>query len=432
MPFDVSNLHRPRIAVIGSGISGLSAAHALSQSAAVTLFEAEPRLGGHARTVMAGRRGDQPVDTGFIVFNHANYPNLTALFDDLDVPVEKSDMSFGVSAEGGRLEYALTSLNALFAQRRNIADPRFLGLVADILRFNKRAEAAASSDDLTINDLVRVLGLGDWFHRYYLLPMSGAIWSTPSDEIGNFPARTLVQFFRNHALMSLRGQHQWWTVSGGSIEYVRRLEAALRKRGVDLRTGCPVRHVHRDAGRVFIRTETGAEAPFDHVVFATHADVTLRLLSQPSLRERVALSGVRYQDNHAFLHCDPSQMPRRRACWASWVYQSDARGDGAGIGVSYWMNRLQNIPEDDPMFVTLNPVRPIRDAAIYDSATFRHPVFDRRALSAQQEIADLQGTRNTWYAGAWLRHGFHEDGIASGFNVARSIERLRVRAQGAA
>jgi predicted NAD/FAD-binding protein len=437
MPFDASRQLRPRIAVIGGGISGLSAAWQLAGFAQVTVYESEPRLGGHARTVIAGRRGDQPVDTGFIVFNYANYPHLTRLFRDLDVPVEKSCMSFGASIDDGRIEYGLQGLSALFAQKKNIVDPGFLGMVRDILRFNARAEAAAVSDDMTIDDLVTELRLGDRFRRHYLMPMCGAIWSTPAEEVGAFPAKTLVRFFRNHALMNTTGQHQWWTVTGGSIEYVRRLEAALTAKGVTIRTGCPVESVRREATGVTIRTRDGAEPAVDHVILATHPDVSLRLLADPSREERQTLGAIRYQDNRVVLHRDPRQMPRHRACWSSWVYQADtapdATGTGAaGVGVSYWMNRLQNIPEDDPLFITLNPRRPVDPAAIYDEVTFRHPVFDRAALQAQGRMAGLQGARNTWFAGAWNRNGFHEDGIASAVRVTRELARRQTESRQAA
>ena len=437
MPFDASRQLRPRIAVIGGGISGLSAAWHLADFAQVTVYEAEPRLGGHARTVIAGRRGDQPVDTGFIVFNYANYPHLTRLFRDLDVPVEKSCMSFGATIDDGRIEYGLQGLSALFAQRKNIVDPGFLGMVRDILRFNARAEAAAVSDDMTIDDLVSDLKLGERFRRHYLMPMCGAIWSTPAEEVGAFPARTLVRFFRNHALMNTTGQHQWWTVSSGSVAYVRRLEAALTARGVTIRTGCPVERVRREATGVTIRSRDGADPEVDHVILATHPDVSLRLLADPSRDERQVLGAIRYQDNRVVLHRDPRQMPRHRACWSSWVYQADtARGvtdaGAAGVGVSYWMNRLQNIPEDDPLFITLNPRRPVDPAAIYDEVTFRHPVFDRAALQAQGRMASLQGARNTWFAGAWNRNGFHEGGIASAVRVTRELARRQAESRQAA
>ncbi|MCH5374846.1 MAG: FAD-dependent oxidoreductase [Planctomycetes bacterium] len=427
MPFDQTLRFRPRIAVIGGGITGLSAALELSDFADVTLFEAENRLGGHARTVVAGRRGDQPVDTGFIVFNFANYPHLTRLFRDLDVPIQKSCMSFGATIDGGWLEYGLKSVEALFAQRRNLGDPRFWAMLRDVARFNARAEQAVDSDDVTIGDLVDRLRLGSWFRDYYLMPICGAIWSTPPEQIHNFPARTLVRFFRNHALMSARGQHQWWTVAGGSREYVQRLQDVLVQRGVSLRIGSQVLSVRRTLGQVIVHTGTGGEPAFDHIVFATHSDQALRILDAPSAREHALLGAIRFQDNAAFLHRDPGQMPRRRAAWSSWVYQSDRRQGRPGIGVTYWMNRLQNIPDDDPLFLTLNPARTIPEHLVYDQVVFRHPVFDHAALTAQRNLETIQGQRNTWFAGAWARHGFHEDGIAAARRVTRSLARLYSR-----
>lgn len=423
MSFDAPPQHRLRIAIVGGGISGLAAAYRLTPQHDVTLYEAAPSLGGHARTVVAGRNGDQPVDTGFIVFNFVNYPYLTAMFRDLDVPVEKSNMSFGATIDDGRVEYGLGSLGALFAQKANARRPGFLAMVRDIMRFNARAEGAVN-DGLTIEELMRELRLGDWFRRYYLMPICGAIWSTPMEQIGNFPAATLVQFFRNHALMNVTGQHQWWTVKGGSREYVRRLETRLSSLGCDLRTGAPVQAVERDGQGVVIRSARFGAESFDQVILACHSDDALRLLARPTVEEQAALSDLTYQDNHAILHCDETQMPKRKACWSSWVYKAEDHDTRPAIGVTYWMNRLQNIPENDPLFVSLNPVRPVREDRIYDAVTFRHPVFDQAALRAQDRLAAIQGQNRTWFAGAYLRHGFHEDGFASAVRVTNAIERV--------
>ncbi|WP_372614099.1 NAD(P)/FAD-dependent oxidoreductase [Aquicoccus sp.] len=425
MSFDAPPQQRLRIAIVGGGISGLAAAYRLTPRHDVTLFEAEPRLGGHARTVVAGRNGDQPVDTGFIVFNFVNYPHLTAMFHDLGVPIEKSNMSFGATIDDGRVEYGLSSLGALFAQKGNLGRPGFLAMVRDIMRFNTRAEAAAD-DGLTIDELMRELRLGDWFRRYYLMPICGAIWSTPMEQIGSFPAATLVRFFKNHALMNVTGQHQWWTVSGGSREYVRRLETRLSSLGCDLRPGTPVQAVERDGQGVVIRSARHGAESFDQVIFACHSDDALRLLSRPTGEEHAALSDLTYQDNHAILHCDEAQMPKRRACWSSWVYKAEDHDTRPAIGVTYWMNRLQNIPETDPLFISLNPARPVREDRIYDEVTFRHPVFDQAALSAQKRLSAIQGQNRTWFAGAYLRHGFHEDGFATAVRVARALERVTV------
>lgn len=424
MSLDLSNEARPqRVAIIGGGISGLATAYLLSPRFAVSLYEAEPRLGGHARTVLAGINGDQPVDTGFIVFNYANYPHLTKLFRDLDVPVEKSDMSFGASIDGGRIEYGLRNLSALTAQKTNLLRPGFARMVRDILRFNAEAEALAEDDAATIGELMDAMRLGRWFQEYYLTPLSGAIWSTPPDQIRDFPARALLQFFRNHALLSTSGQHQWWTVSGGSVEYVRRLEKVLRGRAVAIHAGTPVRAVSRTGTHSVVHTAGGQSEPFDQVVFACHSDQALRLLERATTAEQAALSALRFQDNDMILHRDETQMPKRRAVWSSWVYAADTRRPQPAIGVSYWMNRLQNIPESDPLFVTLNPSAPVREELIYDQTTFRHPVFDSAALAAQRRLRAMQGENNTWFAGAYTRHGFHEDGFASAVRIAQALER---------
>lgn len=426
MPFDASRGAPQKIAIIGGGISGLSSAWLLSRHHQITLYEAAPRLGGHARTVMAGRRGDVAVDTGFIVFNYANYPHLTAMFRDLDVPVQRSDMSFGVSLDHGRLEYALRSLDAVFAQRSNLLRPGFHRMIRDILRFNAQAEAAARGrPDLTIDQLVRDLGLGARFRDQYLYPICGAIWSTPARQIGAFPAEALLRFMSNHALMSRGGQHQWWTVSGGSITYVNRLTERLATAGVSLRPATPVRAVTR--GEMGVRVQTdGTSETFDHLVLACHADQALALLSDPSAAETTALGAVKFQDNRAVLHADPRVMPTRRKCWSAWVYRDDDPASGKPVGVTYWMNRLQTLPEGDPLFVSLNPGPVIDPALIYDETVFRHPVFDHAALNAQTALRGMQGQRQTWFAGAWLRNGFHEDGFASAMRIARQLSPAKV------
>ncbi|PZX13344.1 NAD(P)/FAD-dependent oxidoreductase [Celeribacter halophilus] len=423
MTLDAPPLRAQRIAIIGGGISGLSSAYLLAPHHAVTLFEAAPELGGHARTVMAGARGNQAVDTGFIVFNYANYPHLTRMFQDLDVPVAKSDMSFGASIDNGKIEYGLSGLRALMAQPRNLARPGFARMIKDILKFNAKAEALAEDDTSLIGDLMDEMQLGEWFQRYYLLPLCGAIWSTPPDEIRAFPARALIQFFRNHALLSTSGQHQWWTVDGGSIEYVRRMEHHLRGRGVAIRTATPVQNVTREGGQINVQCSSGPHAPFDQVIFACHSDQALRLLQKPTPQERAALSSIRFQDNEMVLHCDTSQMPRRRAVWSSWNYKADTTRPEPAIGVTYWMNRLQNIPDNDPLFVSLNPSVEVPEHLIYDQKVFRHPVFDAAALTAQKQLREIQGENNTWFAGAYTRHGFHEDGFASAARIARQMDR---------
>ena len=416
MPFDITE--QLRVAVVGGGVAGLSAALVLGEHAKVTLFEAERRLGGHARTVMAGRRGDRAVDTGFIVFNHATYPHLGRLFRELDVPLERSDMSFGASLDGGRIEYAFSDPRGLFAQPSNALSLAFLGMLRDAARFGRRAEATAKEGQ-TVGELIGALGLGlgDGFRRFYLRPLCGAIWSTPEGEVENFPATFLVRFLRNHGLLGLTGQHPWWTVQGGAAVYVERLARRLAAIGVELRAGAPVTAVRRDREGVSVTPRGGLPERFDRVVLACHPDQSLRLLAEATGAERRLLGAIRYRPNRALLHADPTRMPRRRACWSSWVYRSA----GGTESVTYWMNRLQNLPADDPLFVSLNPERPIRDELVYDETEFHHPVYDLAAIRAQEEIAAIQGANRTWYAGAWLRNGFHEDGIASAMRVARAM-----------
>lgn len=419
-PFDIRRTTR-KVAVIGGGISGMGAAFMLSKDSHVTLFEAEPRLGGHARTVMAGKRGDQPVDTGFIVFNRANYPYMTALFEQLNVPVVASNMSFGASIDGGRLEYALTSLDALFAQRRNALTPAFVGMVRDILRFNKHAVRIAEDHSLSLGAFLDKLGTGRWFRDYYLLPLSGAIWSTPTEKIMDFPAYAMIEFFKNHALLGVHGQHQWYTVDGGSTQYVSRLEAALKGAGTDIRLGAPIQSVTRGAGHVIVRPYGGVPEIFDHVIFATHSDDTLRMIGDPTPQEKKVLSAIAYQPNDIVLHADTDIMPKSRKTWASWVYTEDKGAQSDRIDLTYWMNSLQPIPQDDPHFVTLNTKRRIREDLIYDAVTLRHPVYDLAALEAQKSIRSFNGAANTWFCGAWMKNGFHEDGLSSAVDVVRSL-----------
>lgn len=433
MPFEYGAAAPKKIAIIGAGISGMGAAHMLAGDHHVTLFEAEPRLGGHARTIIAGKRGDQPVDTGFIVFNYANYPHLAALFDELGVPVVKSNMSFGASISGGKLEYGLASLAAVFAQKRNMADPRFLKMLRDITKFNaKGLDLAKAHPDLTIGEFLRKLRTGEWFYNYYLGPLSGAIWSTPTEQILDFPAYAMMDFFDNHALLAYSGQHQWYTVQGGSIEYVRRLEASLKRKGVELKLGAPIEGVRRPGIGVEVKAYGAEWEAFDEVVFATHSDDSLRMLSDAHPDETRALGKIAYQPNDIILHADEAVMPKRKLCWSSWIYSEDAHKTNDRIDLTYWMNNLQPIPHDDPHFVTLNTTRQIREELIYDQVTLRHPVYDLAALQGQREVAQMNGARNTWFCGAWMKNGFHEDGLSSAVDVVeamRSSSALQIAAQ---
>ena len=408
-----------RIAIIGTGISGLGTAWLLHPHHQITVYEKAPRIGGHSRTVTVDYQGTAvPVDTGFIVFNPKNYPHLTGLFQHLEVPTHESDMSFAATIRGGWLEWGAQNLDTVFGQRRNILRPRFLSLIKDVFHFNRNAvETAERHPGFSLDDLISHLGLGDWFRRYYLLPMAGAIWSCPPSQMLRFPARSLTRFFANHHLLSATGQPQWYTVTGGSQEYVSRLTRPFADR---IRTSCAAVEVTRGKDGVTVRDATGGCETYDEVVMAAHGDETLRLLADATAQERAALSPFQYQKNRVVLHRDDSFMPKRRRCWASWVYESDG-GFHPKITVTYWMNRLQNIPERYPLFVSLNPKREIDPALVFDEAQFDHPMFDAAAMAAQGHVAALQGQRGTWFAGAHLGHGFHEDGLASAVAVAKGL-----------
>ena len=421
MPFEQMQGAPRRIAVIGAGISGMSAAHELAKDHQVVLFEAEQRLGGHARTRMAGRNGDQPVDTGFIVFNYANYPHLAALFDELDVPVTKSNMSFGASIDGGRFEYGLASLQALFAQPKHALSPKFLRMCRDILNFNKNGLRLAEEEGLTVRGLIEKLGASDHFRDYYLLPLSGAIWSTPTEKIMDFPAHAMMTFFKNHALLGITGQHQWYTVQGGSQEYVSRLGVSMAERGVVIRLGTPVDGVRRTGTTVEIKAPGSDWEAFDDVIFATHSDDTLRMLTDAYASEQKILGSVKYQPNRIVLHSDARIMPKRKSVWSSWVYTEDSEKLSDRIDLTYWMNKLQPWLKQDDLFVTLNTTRDIDPALIWDEVTLRHPVYDLEALAAQDAAAAINGANKTWFCGAWMKNGFHEDGISSAMDVVAAI-----------
>jgi predicted NAD/FAD-binding protein len=409
-----------KIAIVGAGISGLGAAYLLHPEHDITVYEKADRIGGHSRTVTVDYDGAGiAVDTGFIVFNRPNYPNLSGLFAHLGVDTHASDMSFAASIKDGWLEWSGKDINSFFGQRRNMLRPKFARLMRDVLKFNTDSMAMVERHpDLTLEDMMARLGLGEWFRRYYLLPMSGAIWSCPPCEMMNFPARTLVRFFANHHLLSVASQRQWHTVTGGAQEYVKRLTGSFAHR---IRTHCGADAVTRENGQVQIRDTSGTTDVYDRVILAAHGNETLAILKDADASERRTLSCFRYQKNRAVLHRDTSLMPRRRRCWASWVYLSDGEFLHPKITVTYWMNLLQGIDEKYPLFVSLNPQRQIADEMIFDEAVFYHPVFDNAAIAAQHEISALQGRHNTWFAGAHLGHGFHEDGLRSAVDVARAM-----------
>lgn len=413
-----------RIAVIGSGISGNACAWALSARHDVTLFEKRPRAGGHSATVDVDYDGVHiPVDTGFIVYNDLNYPNLVALFRHLDVKTEASDMSFAVSIGDGRVEWAGSSLATVFAQKRNLASPRFLWMLREIFRFNASSVAdldAGRLDRLTLGEYLARNRFSRSFIDDYLVPMGAAIWSTPDADLLGFPAENFIRFFKNHRLVNF-DRPIWRTVSRGSREYVDRLIAPLKAAG-RVHLGDPVVEVTRAPTYVLVRTQSGRTDLFDQVVFASHTDQTLGMLADASDQEASLLAAVRYRPNQVYLHRDPALMPRRKSVWSSWNYLRRSGYDAHGpVAVTYWMNRLQNIPEEYPLFVTLNPDTPPDPALVFGQYEYDHPQFDAAAIAAQKRLPELQGRNRTWFCGAWTGYGFHEDGLASGLSVAERL-----------
>jgi predicted NAD/FAD-binding protein len=423
---------RQRIAIVGTGIAGLSCAWLLSERHDVTVFESDSRAGGHSHTVDAPcGEGTVPVDTGFIVYNEPAYPNLTALFRHLDVPTAATDMSFAVSLDGGALEYAGTDLRGLFAQKRNLLRPRFWSMLRELLRFYREAPRdAPAAGDQALDDYLDAHGYGRAFRDDHLYPMAAAIWSAPAAQVGRYPVAAFVRFCENHGLLQISDRPAWRTVTGGSREYVRRLSRRLAGR---LQLDQAVLEVRRERDGavegVRLRTRDGWwPQRFDHVVLATHADRSLALLGDPTPQERRLLGAFAYSRNLAVLHRDRALMPARRAVWSSWNYLA-TRGSGAPPTVSYWMNRLQpHLPQGpgaEPLFVTLNPPAAPRPEHLIRSDVYEHPLFDVAAMAAQRGLWSLQGGRRTWYCGAYFGAGFHEDGLQAGLAVAEALGGVR-------
>ncbi len=410
-----------KIAVIGTGISGLGAASLLYPRRDITIYEKNDYIGGHSRTIeVETKDGTIPVDTGFIVFNKRNYPFLTRLFDHLKVPYVESDMSFGVSIDNGWLEYGTQKFWNMFAQKGNLLRPDFWRMVADIIKFNKSAAAYLAKDPgFTLGDCLDELGMRPWFRHYFLLAMGGAIWSTPLDEMLKFPASTFVRFFENHGLLTVNDHPQWYTVQGGSREYVHRLVEPFKDR-IHLNRGAV--KVWRDTNGVYVEDVHGKPDAYDDVIFACHADQALAMIADADTEEQKTLSTFRYQANRAVLHSDVSFMPKRRNAWASWVYLSEGGADSnSNVSLSYWMNNLQPLQTDLPLIVTLNPGREPDPKLVYNDYMFEHPVFDAPAISNQSRIDFIQGRNRLWFCGAYQRYGFHEDGLGSAVKMAKRM-----------
>jgi predicted NAD/FAD-binding protein len=418
-----------RVAVVGSGIAGLSVAHALASNAQVTLFEAERWFGGHAHTVDVLLNGtSHGIDTGFLVFNERTYPELIRLFATLGVATAKSDMSFSVQAPAAGWEWCGSDLNSVFAQRRNLASPRFWSMLADIVRFNRLATALAEMGDAVDEPIGEFLDrhrFGASFRDGYFLPMIGCIWSCPTDQMLRFPVGTMIRFCHNHGLLQLTQRPQWRTVVGGSKCYVSRMLATI----ADRRIATPVRAVRRlppgdGSAGVQVVTDHGSER-FDEVVLASHADQSLALLPDASDDERGILGAIRYQPNRVLLHTDASVLPRVRRAWAAWNYEraADRSREEAAVCLHYLINRLQPLPWTQPVLVSMNPVRPVQGRHVLGEWTYAHPVFDHVATQAQGDLHRIQGRSHLWFCGAWTRYGFHEDGLVSGLAVAEALRR---------
>jgi uncharacterized protein len=411
-----------RIAVVGSGIAGLASAWLLSRSARVTLFEAGAYFGGHTNTVDIDVDGLRfGVDTGFLVFNERTYPNLCALFRELDVPVATSEMSFSVSMQSPDLEWAGTDLGSLFAQGRNLVRPAMWRMLADIMRFNRAATAMAlgeATPDLTLGEYLNASGYSKVFRDWYLLPMAAAIWSCPTQAMLAYPLATFVRFCHNHGLVQIFDRPQWKTVRGGAREYVRRMLIDI----ADARLNTPVGHVARDSAGVTVHAQ-GRQERFDEVVFACHTDQTLAILGDGATTdERSLLGAVLYQRNRAVLHTDAALLPRRHRVWAAWNYLSGAGNEGERpVSVSYLLNHLQPLPCHTPVVVSLNPFDEPRPEHLLAEFDYAHPVFDQAAVNAQQRLPEIQGVNRSWFAGAWTGYGFHEDGLKSALRVAEAL-----------
>ena len=417
-------MSRERLAVIGGGIAGLGAAWLLRKRYDVTIFEREKHIGGHSNTVEVDEQGHRvPIDTGFMVFNKVTYPYLVRLFDELRVPIKPTEMSFSVRNDELDVEYNGMGLNRVFAQRANLVRPRFLKLLAQIMRFFRVANAALNDESLekmSLEEFVRRHRLGDDFRRLYLVPMSASIWSITPGGALDFPAATLVRFFHNHGFLGVTTHHPWFTVDGGSREYVKRMMKDLPK----VHASASVSLVEADSNGVVVRTKDGAAHTFDRVILAAHADESLALLAKPTARQKELLSAFRYQANDTVLHTDVTVMPTRKLAWAAWNYRMEPSVEGERPSTHYWMNRLQGVSDRENYFVSLNYSDRIDPSKVLWRTNYTHPIFDRGALAAQHRLPSINAEsrdQRVFFAGSYFRYGFHEDALASAVECARAV-----------
>jgi len=411
-----------RIGVIGTGISGMSAAWLLSQKHDVTVFEKDNRIGGHSNTFDHYGVG---IDTGFIVYNDKNYPNLVALFDHLGVASQETDMSFGVSVSNGEFEYSGSDLAGLLAQKRNVLRPRFWGMMRDILRFYRESAKDLrhpESETMTLGEYLSQNDYSQAFQQDHLLPMGAAIWSTPVEEMLNYPLKAFVQFCDNHGLLQISERPQWRTVLGGSRAYVEKITAPYRHQ---IQKRCAITKIWSEGPYVVVQDRYGVQNCFDHVILACHADQALAMLTDALPQEKYLLGAFRYQKNRAILHTDASLMPRAKRAWSSWNYIREDQSGQQDVCVTYWMNKLQNLQADRDYFVTLNPTHEPAENTVIRSFDYEHPLFDHKAISAQKGLWSLQGRRGLWFCGSYFGHGFHEDGLQSGLAVAEAVGGMR-------
>lgn len=416
-------MSRERIAIVGTGISGMASAWFLSREHDVTVFEKDDRVGGHSHTVMVDEgHGQIPVDTGFMVYNEVTYPLLTRLFRELDVVTKPTSMSFSVQHVGEGLEFNGGSLNLLFGQRKNLLNLRYWRMLAQIARFNSETVEElgnAAFGDMSLRDYVKARGYGDDFLRWYLSPMAAAVWSSPPERIDEFPARTLMRFWHNHGFLGLDTQHPWRTVSGGSRCYVEKLTQPFEQ---NIHRGAGVRAVSHASHGVHVILNDGSHHQFDRVVIAAHGDQALRMTADPTGLESELLGRFRYQENEALLHTDPRFMPKTRRCWASWNYRIEA--GGKLHSTHYWMNELQGVSEHEQYFVSINPSSQPAGGFIKRRLVYEHPLFDLEAVAAQDRLPALHAAGDEtgrYFCGAWQRYGFHEDGLWSAVNVCEQI-----------